>query len=85
MARAAPADLKGGSPQDNAKALAALLDGAPGPYRDVVLYNAAGALIVAGKVENLKDGVARGAAAVDEGRAAATLEKLVAITTSGTS
>ena len=85
LPEARPEDLKGGDAETNAAALSALLRGEAGPYRDVVLYNAAGALIVAGKVENLKDGVARGAAAVDEGRAAATLEKLVAITTSGTS
>ncbi len=85
LPEARPEDLKGGDAETNAAALTALLRGEAGPYRDVVLYNAAGALIVAGKVENLKDGVARGAAAVDEGRAAATLEKLVAITTSGTS
>ena len=77
--------MKGGAAETNAAALTALLGGEAGPYRDVVLYNAAGALMVAGKAENLKDGVARAAAAVDEGRAAATLEKLVAITTSGTS
>ena len=85
LPEARPEDLKGGDAETNAAALTTLLRGEAGPYRDVVLYNAAGALIVAGKVENLKDGVARGAAAVDEGRAAATLEKLVAITTSGTS
>ena len=85
LPEARPEDLKGGDAETNAAALSALLRGEAGPYRDVVLYNAAGALIVAGKVENLKDGVARAAAAVDEGRAAATLEKLVAITTSGTS
>ena len=85
LPEARPEELKGGDAETNAAALSALLRGEAGPYRDVVLYNAAGALIVAGKVENLKDGVARGAAAVDEGRAAATLEKLVAITTSGTS
>ncbi|MDP7668313.1 MAG: anthranilate phosphoribosyltransferase [Rhodospirillales bacterium] len=82
---ARPEDLKGGAAETNAAALTALLGGEAGPYRDVVLYNAAGTLMVAGKAENLKDGVARAAAAVDEGRAAATLEKLVAITTSGTS
>jgi anthranilate phosphoribosyltransferase len=83
VARAAPADLKGGSPQDNAKALAALLDGAPGPYRDVVLYNAAGALVVAGKAKTLADGVALAAATIDGGHAKATLETLIAVTNAG--
>ncbi|MDP6603551.1 MAG: anthranilate phosphoribosyltransferase [Rhodospirillales bacterium] len=82
LAEARPEDLKGGDAETNAAALSALLGGEAGAYRDVVLYNAAGALIVAGKVDELKDGVGRAAAAVDEGRAAATLEQLVAITTS---
>jgi anthranilate phosphoribosyltransferase len=85
LREARPEDLKGGDPETNAAALRALLQGEAGPYRDVVLYNAAGALIVADKAETLMDGVALAAAAVDEGRAATTLEKLVAITTSGTS
>jgi anthranilate phosphoribosyltransferase len=82
LAEARPEDLKGGDAETNAAALSALLGGEAGAYRDVVLYNAAGALIVAGKVDELKDGVGRAAAAVDESRAAATLEQLVAITTS---
>ena len=85
LGEARPEDLKGGDAETNAAALSALLGGEAGPYRDVVLYNAAGALIVAGKADDLKDGVGRAAAAVDEGRAAATLEHLVAITTSETS
>lgn len=85
LSKARPEDLKGGDPETNAAALSALLQGEAGPYRDVVLYNAAGALIVAGKAATLMDGVALAAAAVDEGRAATTLKKLVAITTSGTS
>src|SRR5690606_26721598 len=53
LPRAAPDDLKGGDPVENAAALTALLDGAKGPYRDVVLMNAAAALIVAGKAADL--------------------------------
>ena len=83
LPRATPQDLKGGSPEDNAKALTTLLDGAPGPYRDVVLYNAAGALVVAGKAKSLTDGVALAADAIDAGRAMATLERLIAITNAG--
>ena len=83
VARATPEDLKGGTPEDNAKALTAVLDGAPGPYRDVVLYNAAGALLVAGKAKTLTEGVALAANAIDVGRAKATLETLITITNSG--
>lgn len=83
LPRATPQDLRGGTPEDNAKALTALLDGAPGPYRDVVLYNGAGALVVAGKAKALSDGVALAADAIDTGRAKATLERLIAITNAG--
>ncbi|MBI1261796.1 MAG: anthranilate phosphoribosyltransferase [Rhizobiales bacterium] len=71
-------DLKGGDPAYNAKAVHRLLDGERGPYRDIVLLNAAAALIVADKVTALKDGAAMAAAALDDGRAKATLAKLVA-------
>ncbi len=83
LSRAAPEDLKGGDPDTNAGAMRAMLDGEPGPFRDVVLYNSAAALIVAGKAGTLKDGVALAAAAIDEGKARATLDRLVAITNSG--
>ena len=82
LSRAAPEDLKGGDPGTNAAAMRAMLDGEPGAFRDVVLYNAAAALIVAGRAGTLKDGVALAAAAIDGGKARAALEKLVAITNS---
>ncbi|MBM3582976.1 MAG: anthranilate phosphoribosyltransferase [Alphaproteobacteria bacterium] len=75
-----PAAIKGGSPEDNAAALRALLAGAPGPYRDTVLFNAAAALTLAGKAADLKDGVRLAARSIDEGRAKAKLDRLVAIT-----
>ena len=73
-------DLRGGAPAQNAVALRGLLDGAKGPYRDIVLLNAAAAFLVADKVETLAEGVALGAQAIDEGRARAALDKLVEIT-----
>ena len=73
-------DLKGGDGERNAKALRAVMDGDAGPYRDVTIYNAAGALIVAGKAIDLKDGAAQAAAAIDDGRAKAALDAMVAIT-----
>jgi anthranilate phosphoribosyltransferase len=48
----------------------------PGARRDIVLLNAAAALVAAGLVNDLKEGVALGAEAIDSGQAAATLEKL---------
>jgi len=79
LPRARPEDLKGGDPQHNAAALTALLDGAKTPYRDIVLMNAAAALIVAGRVETLPEGVALAAGAIDSGKARDTLRKLVEI------
>ena len=77
---AQPEDLKGGDGEHNAKALRAVMDGDAGPYRDVTIYNAAGALIVAGKATDLKDGASQAAAAIDDGRAKAALDAMVAIT-----
>jgi anthranilate phosphoribosyltransferase len=80
LRRASAADLKGGDSATNALALTALLDGHPGPYRDVVLFNAAAALMLAGKAADLKAGKALAEAAIDSGKARAVLEKLVTIT-----
>jgi anthranilate phosphoribosyltransferase len=79
LPRVALADLKGGDGAHNAQALRDLLAGVPGPYRDIVLFNTAAALIVAGRVGSLKEGVALAAEAIESGRAAAALDKLVAI------
>ncbi len=70
--------IRGGDAVHNAKALEALLLGAPGPYRDAVLFNAAGALIVAGEVDNWVDGVEEAAEAIDKGLAKALLECWIA-------
>ncbi len=80
LPRATLEDLRGGDAQTNAAAIHALFDGAPGPYRDIVLLNAAAALLVAGKADTLKDGVALAAAAIDNGGARERLRRLVAIT-----
>ena len=80
IAIAQPDDLKGGDPDHNAAALNAVLAGEAGPYRDIVLYNAAAALMIADKAQDLKDGVAQATAAIDDGRARQTLDKLIAIT-----
>ncbi len=80
LERAHPADLKGGDAAANAAQMRDLLAGAPGPLRDAVLFNAAAALIVAGRCTNLADGVAQAARAIDDGRARAVLDRVVAIT-----
>lgn len=79
LARASAADLRGGDPAHNARALQAVLDGAQGAYRDIALLNAAGGLIVAGKAADLKQGVALAAEAISTGRAKATLAKLIEV------
>ncbi len=56
-----------------------MLDGKPSAFRDVALLNAAAALIVAGSVKTLKEGVALGAKSLDSGAAAAKLKHLIAV------
>jgi len=82
LPRATLDDLKGGDGAVNAVAIRELLAGKPGPYRDVVLMNAGASLIVAGKATDLKDGVQQAAAAIDDGRALKSLDKLVELTNS---
>ena len=74
-----PKDLLGGTPEENAAAIHALLDGAQGAYRDTVLLNAGAALLVADKVETIEDGIALAKETVDSGKAKATLARLVAV------
>jgi len=71
--------LKGSDADANAVALRGVLDGRPGPFRDVALLNAAAALIVAGRVGSLQEGVALGREALDSGAAAARLQRLITV------
>ena len=70
--------IRGGSPQHNAAALRALLQGEPGPYRDAVLLNAAAALVVAGAVPDVREGVEEAAETIDRGLANALLNCWIA-------
>ena len=79
IARGTPADLAGGDAVENAAIIRAVLDGEHGPRRDVVLMNAAVALLAAGEVEDLADGVVRARESIDSGRAAGALDSLVAV------
>jgi anthranilate phosphoribosyltransferase len=79
LKKAAPETLRGGDAETNATALMAVLQGTKGPFRDVALLNAAAALAVAGKANDLKDGVALAAKSVDSGAAKDRLDKLVAV------
>ncbi|MCR6672665.1 anthranilate phosphoribosyltransferase [Devosia ginsengisoli] len=74
-----PGELLGGEPADNAAAIVALFDGAPGAYRDTVLLNAGAALLVADKVGTIEDGIALARATIDTGKARDTLARLVAV------
>jgi anthranilate phosphoribosyltransferase len=73
--------ILGGSPSHNAQAFRALLDGQAGAYRDAVLLNSAAALLVAGKVADLKSGAEMARVSIDSGAARARLQALARITT----
>jgi anthranilate phosphoribosyltransferase len=81
LRRAPPEAIRGGEPAENALALSALLEGTPGPYRDIVLLNAAAALVVAGRADDLRAGAGQAARAIDSGAAAAVLSRLKDATT----
>jgi anthranilate phosphoribosyltransferase len=74
-----PAGLRGGEPSVNARILTEALRSAPGPVRNVALMTAAAALYVTGQVPDLAAGAVRAAAAIDDGRALAVLERLRAL------
>jgi anthranilate phosphoribosyltransferase len=79
MPRAAIADLRGGDREQNAQIIRALLEGEPGPRRDIVLMNAAAALVAGGRARDLKDGVGLAAQSIDSGAARDKLQALVAL------
>jgi anthranilate phosphoribosyltransferase len=74
---ARPEDLIGGNAVENAAHIRAVLGGLKGPLRDIVLLNAAAALLVAGKASTLREGVALASESIDSGKALAVLEALV--------
>ena len=76
LAKASPADLRGGDAVENASIVRAILDGRGGPARDVVLLNAGAALFVAGAAASVRDGIARAAKAIDAGAARTTLDAM---------
>jgi anthranilate phosphoribosyltransferase len=78
VARATLFDLAGGDPDHNAEIARAVLAGARGPRRDIVLVNAAAALVAAGKAQSFREGMARAEESIDSGAARAKLEALAA-------
>ena len=73
-----PAELRGGSPQQNAAAIHAVFAGENGGRRNAILLNAAGAIAAAGNAEDLREGLELARDAVDSGAAAAQLQQLIA-------
>ncbi len=73
-------DILGGTPEENADALRALLDGEAGAYRDAVLLNAAAALVVADRASSLKEGVEIATESIDSHRAKAAVTMLAKVT-----
>ena len=77
LPEAKPEDLTGGDAAENAAHLRAVLQGNQGPLRNIVLLNAAAALLVAGKAKSLREGVALAAESIDSGKATAVLDAFV--------
>jgi len=77
LPRARISDLQGGMPEENAAITRAILEGEKGPRRDIVVLNAAAALVVGGKTSSLKEGIAMAEEAIDSGRAREKLELLI--------
>ncbi len=72
-------DLVGGTPEENAEITRRILAGEKGPKRDTVLMNAGAALYIGGKADSFAGGIALAAELIDSGKAAAVLEKLIAV------
>lgn len=77
LRRARAEDLKGGAPPENAQLLREVLDGEPGPRRDVILLNAAAAILAAGRARDWQEGMALATESIDSGRAKQALNRLV--------
>lgn len=79
LTRCTKADLKGGTPAENAAITRAILQGETGPKRTAVVLNAGAALYIAGQAETLAHGVTLAGQLIDSGKALATLEGLIAV------
>jgi anthranilate phosphoribosyltransferase len=79
LAKSTPAALVGGEAADNAAIARAVLGGARGAARDIVVLNAGAALLIAGRAATIREGIDLAEQSIDSGAAAAALEKLVAV------
>jgi anthranilate phosphoribosyltransferase len=77
LGKTSPDTLKGGNAATNAVIMRSVLEGRPGPTRDVVLLNAGAGLFVAGRAGSVREGIAQAGAAIDRGQAAAALDAMV--------
>lgn len=77
-------DIKGGSPEDNARITLRILKGEKGPRRDIVLLNAAATLVVSSRAKNFTQGIALAQESIDRGKALHKLEELIEFTTTCT-
>jgi anthranilate phosphoribosyltransferase len=78
-----PEHLRGGDAAANAQAVENVLEGKPGPFRDVALFNAAAALVVAGKAKDLKSGFQLATHSLDSGEAEGRLDRLIVVSNDG--
>ena len=83
MERCTKEDLKGGTPEENAKITRGILSGDIGHKRNAVLLNAGAALYIGGKAESMKEGVEKAAKIIDSGEALKTLDKMVNLSNKG--
>lgn len=79
FARCKKEDLRGGTPEENARITLAILNGEKGPKRDAVLLNAGAALYIGEKAQSLKEGTELAESLIDSGKAAETLQKLITL------
>ncbi len=80
LTRCRPQDLLGGDARENARIIRDILEGKPGPRRDIALLNAAAALLAGGLAPDMTEGVVLAAQAVDSGRAREKLDALISLT-----
>ncbi|HYP13222.1 MAG TPA: anthranilate phosphoribosyltransferase, partial [Bryobacteraceae bacterium] len=81
LSAADPLSLKGDDPETNCGIARAVLEGAPGPQRDIVLANASAGLVAAGKAQGFTEGVELAARSIDSGAARTKLDELARFTT----
>lgn len=79
LTRCTKEDMRGGTPEENARITHTVLSGGKGHKRNAVLMNAGAALYIGGKAENIQEGIALAATIIDSGKALATLNQLIKI------